>query len=289
MLRTPRKASSANSTLRSPSGAEPPATTPTNNINALNKTVNNSTGIYQQCIYLRSRLHRLPLFAQFLEFSHSGPRATKDVVSQLWETLSLGRPLCVLFNLQHIPTHVKIAEYADAGLDPDPLRKERQRAVALFVMGVNALKGMGLWEKDAPIFSIGELVGDTMNTNGFVKVVATVIYLLDKLPATVWSDEVQQISESILRSHEHPSSVASREDMERANIVRELIETERKYCQDLETMQVSFDSTKYVSGYSFLAKSPMPSRFDKVVLKTRTPFIVFSLHSASLPTFRESY
>lgn len=95
-------------------------------------------------------------------------------------------------------------------------------------MGVNTLKGMGLWEKDAPIFSIGELVGDTMNTNGFVKVVATVLYLLDKLPATVWSDEVQQISESTLLSHESLSSMASREDMERANIVRELIETGEK-------------------------------------------------------------
>lgn len=251
MLRTPRKASAGAgaspnnpqtpSTLYSPSGLEPLTTTSNPNpsiTSALNKTVNSSTGIYQQSVYLRSRLHRLPAFSSFLDFSQSGPRASKDVVTQLWETLSLGKPLCVLFNLQDLPSNARIAEYCDMEVDPDPLRKERQRAVALFVMGVNTLKGLGLWEKDAPIFSIGELVRDAMDTNGFVKVVATVLYLLDKLPSSVWSDDVQQVSDSTMPSHESLSSMASREDMERANIVRELIETERKYCQDLETMQV---------------------------------------------------
>lgn len=205
---------------------------------ALNKPPKNSTGIYQQSVYLRSRLHRLTAFSHFLQFSHSGPRADKDVVCQLWETLSLGKPLCVLFNLQDIPESVKIVEYADSELDHNPLRKERQRAVALFIMGVNALKGIGVWEKDAPLFSISELVGDEMDTNGFVKVIATVLYLLDKLPSTAWSDKVPSIHSSPQPSQDSLSSSASREDVERANLVRELIETERKYCQDLEMMQV---------------------------------------------------
>jgi cell division control protein 24 len=215
-----------------------PAGQPQPHPNLLNKSAGSSTGIYQQSILLRSRLQRLPSFAQFLEFSNSGPRATRDVVHQLWETFSLGKPLCVLFNLQGIPPASKISEYADDIVDPDPLRKERQRAIALFIMGANNLKHVGFWEKDAPLFSISELVGDVMDTNGFVKVVATVLYLLDKLPLSVWSDRVETPYTNALPSHESVSSLTSRADIERANLVRELIETERKYCQDLEIMQV---------------------------------------------------
>jgi cell division control protein 24 len=222
------------------SSVSTPAAQPQPLPNLLNKSAGSSTGIYQQSVLLRSRLQRLPSFAQFLEFSHSGPRATRDVVHQLWETFALGKPLCILFNLQDIPPTSKISEYADDIVDPDPLRKERQRAIALFIMGANNLKNVGFWEKDAPLFSISELIGDVMDTNGFVKVVATVLYLLDKLPSTVWSDQVETLCANAISSHEPVSSLTSRADVERANLVRELIETERKYCQDLEIMQVGY-------------------------------------------------
>jgi cell division control protein 24 len=209
------------------------STMPPNTTSLLNKTATSSTGIYQQSVQLRARLQCLPAFAPFFEFSHSGARATKDVVQQLWETFSLGKPLCLLFNLQPIPDNVKIQEFSDGILDPDPLRKERQRAIALFIMGIKQLTAMGLWENDSPLFSISELVGDAMDTNGFVKVVATVLYLLNKLPPNVWSRDV---TSSALPSQSSVASLTSREDIERANLVRELIETERKYCQDLEVM-----------------------------------------------------
>jgi len=219
----------------------------------LNKSATTSTGIYQQSVLLRSRLQRLPPFSQFLEFSQSGPRANRDVVQQLWETFALGKPLCVLFNLQErLPLGLRIVEYADEEVDPDPLRKERQRAIALFIMGANQLKNAGWWEKDAPLFSISELVGDAMDTNGFVKVVATVLYLLDKLPPSIWSSAVEgPATGNVLSSHE---PISSRADLERMNVVRELIETERKYCQDLEIMQVGsqFEPTPFSLPTSLL-------------------------------------
>ena len=202
----------------------------------LNKAATTSTGIYQQSVLLRSRLQRVPAFAQFLRFSQSGSRGSKDVVQQMWEMFALGKPLCVLFNLQDITGDLKIQEYSDDEVDPDPLRKERQRAIALFIMGVNRLKGAGVWEKDAPLFSISELVMDAMDTNGFVKVVATVLYLLTKLPPTAWSEDTAPGPKAA--SHAPTASTSSRKDVERANLVRELMETERKYCQDLEIMQV---------------------------------------------------
>ncbi|CAG7854242.1 Rho guanine nucleotide exchange factor scd1 [Serendipita indica DSM 11827] len=206
----------------------------------LNKVATTSTGIYQQSVFLRSRLQRVPAFAQFLRFSQSGSRASKDVVQQMWETFALGKPLCVLFNLQDIPADLKIQEYSDDEVDPDPLRKERQRAIALFIMGVNRLKGAGIWEKDAPLFSISELVMDAMDTNGFVKVVATVLHLLTKLPPTAWSEDAEPGPNAA--SHAPTTSNTSRKDVERANLIRELMETERKYCQDLEIMQSYADS-----------------------------------------------
>ncbi|KAG8839485.1 hypothetical protein FRB91_006966, partial [Serendipita sp. 411] len=181
----------------------PPATTTTTTGPApitadvsslLNKSATGSTGIYQQSVFLRSQLQRIPAFSPFFQFSISGSRATKDVVHQLWETFSLGKPLCVLFNLQDVPTEFKIVEYADEEVDPDPLRKERQRAIALFIMGVNNLKMNGKWGSDAPLFSISELVGDAMDTNGFVKVVATVIHLLSRFPSTVWAEDGPSVS-----------------------------------------------------------------------------------------------
>ncbi|KAG8808154.1 hypothetical protein FRC19_006096 [Serendipita sp. 401] len=218
----------------------------------LNKSATGSTGIYQQSVFLRSQLQRIPAFSPFFQFSISGSRATKDVVHQLWETFSLGKPLCVLFNLQDIPTEFKIVEYADEEVDPDPLRKERQRAIALFIMGVNNLKMNGKWGSDAPLFSISELVGDAMDTNGFVKVVATVIHLLSRFPSTVWAEDGPsaatvhgQGNGGNATANANANNAAatataptSSKDVERRNLVRELIETERKYCQDLEIMQI---------------------------------------------------
>lgn len=202
----------------------------------LNKTASSSTGIYQQSVLLRSHLQRIIQFTPFLVYSQSGQRASQNVVRQLWETFALGRPLCVLFNLLDIPQEYKITEYADEYYDitieGEPTKKERQRAIALFIMAVNKLKQQGLWDKDAPLFSISELIVDEMNTNGFVKVVATLLYLMNKLPSSTWSEDLERPLTASTSSH------ASRDDMERSNLVRELIETERKYCQDLETMQV---------------------------------------------------
>ncbi|KAG8835730.1 hypothetical protein FRC17_001521 [Serendipita sp. 399] len=215
----------------------------------LNKSVTSSTGIYQQSVFLRSQLQRIPAFTAFFQFSISGSRASKDVVQQLWETFSLGKPLCVLFNLQDIPPEYKIVEYADEEVDPDPLRKERQRAIALFIMGVNNLKMNGQWGSDAPLFSISELVGDTMDTNGFVKVVATVIHLLSRFLPTVWADKpLPSLTVPALPPNQPggqgTTATTSSKDMERRNLVRELIETERKYCQDLEIMQSYADSLR---------------------------------------------
>lgn len=291
-MASPRPKKTSNPGLNSsvPNIAATAGTPPQALPNLLNKVVTTSTGIYQQSVLLRLRLQRVPAIAPYLAFSHSGPRASRDVVQQLWEMFSLGKPLCILFNLQDIPTELRISEYVDDYLDPDPLRKERQRASALFIMGVNNLKRAGYWEKDAPLFSISELIGDAMDTNGFVKVVATVLYLLDNLPPMVWSESTDSLSVNALPSHEPaPAAPTSRADVERSNLVRELIETERKYCQDLEIMQVCVSSWISAPRANALWDSRMPSFCARGILSIQTPFITFSQPSENSLISNENF
>lgn len=237
------------------------------------KPTSQSAGLYQQSLVLRSRLQSIPAFALFYHFSQSGTRATKDVVHQLWETFALGQPLCLLYNLQDLPEELKIASYpavdlCDSSSDEfssdvlalntsmdDSLEdasyttkartaknKDRKRAIALFIMAANQLKQHCMWDRETPMFSISDLTGEYKDTNGFVKVIATVNYLLDKLPSSVWARESETASFDVLASHDSfasLTSVGTSADPDRMNSIRELIETERKYCQDLEVMQVS--------------------------------------------------
>jgi cell division control protein 24 len=227
------------STPRKKSTATPGATAATTPApNQLNKQASSTTGIYQQSVLLRSRLARIPDFAPFLAFSQSGPRASLDVVSQLWQTFAFGIPLCVLFNL------VGGAKIVDIGApDIDHLQdlsmNDRKRAVAKFIMAIGTLRDDGRSDNAFLTLSITEVV-NLQDTNGFVKLVTCLLYLLDRLPECVWSSEPGQSFAEPSRLHDNlPSKeTCTPQEVERANIIRELIETERKYVQDLEAMLV---------------------------------------------------
>jgi len=206
--------------------------------NQLNKQASSTTGIYQQSVLLRSRLARIPDFAPFLAFSQSGPRASLDVVSQLWQTLAFGVPLCTLFNLLG---DSKIVDIGDPNIEDlqNLSMNDRKRAVAKFIMAIGALREDGRPDNAFPTLSVTEVV-NLHDTNGFVKLVACLLHLLDRLPEHVWSSELE---ESLVELSSHHDNIQSKEvrtpqEVERANIIRELIGTERKYVQDLEVMLV---------------------------------------------------
>ena len=76
-----------------------------------------------------------------------------------------------------------------------------------------------------------------------VKVVNTITHIVDCLPPDIFEEAAPQSPLSPLSPHEFfdsmgPDVPANGPDAERNNIVRELVETERKYVQDLEVMQV---------------------------------------------------
>ncbi|KAG8811631.1 hypothetical protein FRC17_002372 [Serendipita sp. 399] len=225
---------------------------------AMNTMLNKqaATSLYQQCLALRNRLLRVHDFSPYLALVDRHTQfGTLDVVHRLWHTLALGTPLCFLYNLLDLPMTERLSVNTDPDdidvyeKDPEAALKIRKRAAALFIMGVQKLKNSGQWSTDAELFTVTELTGlDNKDTNGFVKVVATTSYLLDKLPEHVWMEEVEtpppsahdeanrnfasggdEISQSTLKG-------ANAQEIDRNNVIRELIETERKYIQDLEVM-----------------------------------------------------
>ena len=227
------------STPRRKSTATPGATTnATTAPNQLNKQASSTTGIYQQSVLLRSRLARIPDFAPFLAFSQSGPRASLDVVSQLWQTFAFGVPLCALFNLLGDPKIIDIGA-PDIGNLQNLSMNDRKRAIAKFIMAIGTLEDDGRPDNAFPTLSITEVVG-LQDTNGFVKLVACLLHLLDRLPEHVWSSQLEQFLAEPPRLHDNIQSkeVRTPQEVERGNIIRELIGTERKYVQDLEVMLV---------------------------------------------------
>jgi cell division control protein 24 len=225
---------------------------------ALNKQA--ATSLYQQCLALRNKLLRVHDFAPYLALIDLHEELVNlDVVHRLWHTLALGTPLCFLYNLLDLPVADRLAVNTDPDdidiyeEDPDAALKAKKKAAAFFIMGVQKLKNAALWDPDVELFTVTELTNlDKKDTNGFVKVVATTAHLLDKLPEHVWMPESDSPPTSArdeqntgLRNGLGDESAdstlrpANAQEMDRNNVIRELIDTERKYIQDLEVMHVS--------------------------------------------------
>ncbi|KIJ67691.1 hypothetical protein HYDPIDRAFT_25171 [Hydnomerulius pinastri MD-312] len=213
--------------------------TPVANNNILNKAASSSTSLYQQCSALRARLMRIPNFSHFFILSspNGDLRQSTDPVTQLWDCFTLGIPLCFLFNLLPPPT-TPIAEIStDATCFEVTNEKEKKRAIAKFAMRLAEID-------NCERFTVSDL-WDRHSTDGLVKVVSTVTTLVDLLPPDIF--EPAPLSPPLLVSHESidslvndvpPTAVpANAQEAARNNIIREMVETERKYVQDLEVMQ----------------------------------------------------
>ncbi|KAI0305525.1 Dbl homology domain-containing protein [Multifurca ochricompacta] len=206
----------------------------------LNKAASQSTSLYQQCSALRSRLLRIHGFAHFFALSSpSGSfRSSAEVVNTVWDCFALGTPLCYLFNLLPPPITP-----IDIGTDPRSVEvdneRTKKRAIALFAIQVKQLN-------HGEQFTVTDL-WDRTNSDGFVKIVNTVTYIVDHLPSDVFEEVTPPSPPSTFSTQDSFDSVgpdtpaiptyANGPDTERNNIIRELVETERKYVQDLEVMQ----------------------------------------------------
>ncbi|SCV73192.1 BQ2448_7117 [Microbotryum intermedium] len=212
---------------------------------ALNKVAPASSSLYQNCRFVLVRLRRVPGFAErFLD----GPATAEakavlglssDPVSRSLHTLRLGSSLCFLFNALGLDHQLEINPKATTSN-----LKACQRGTAHFIM---ACKQDLKWP-DSQLFAIHELYGE--DTNGVVKVIHTVDLLLDMLE--IQGALLEPMAES------DPVKWTSGPSDERTMIVREILDSERKYVQDLEVLQ---DYQRQVQANEVLSQDQVHALF----------------------------
>lgn len=214
---------------------------PVANNSLLNKQASTTTGLYQRCSTLRSRLLRLPNFADY--FAAASPpessRRSTDPVTQMWDLLALGVPLVHLWN--HLgPPYDPIPVESDFEVRSNLSIQTRKRMIALFCM-----QAQRKFEK-CDKWTVTELLSDRSTTDGFVKVIHTVSVIVDALPDSAFTEPPAspppslvptESSESLATDDQVQPMPPSAQEAARNHIVREIVETERKYVQDLELMQ----------------------------------------------------
>ncbi|KAM0747778.1 hypothetical protein T439DRAFT_292360 [Meredithblackwellia eburnea MCA 4105] len=208
---------------------------------ALNKVGSASSSLYQNCRAVLKRLNRVPGFSErFLtpqaieagggpssDQSAAAAQVSSDPVSRSLHALRLGSSLCFLFNALNLSKQ----------LDVNPLAtmtnlKACQRGTAHFVMACKQDLG---WP-DTDLFAIHELYGQ--DTNGVVKVIHTVTKLLDKLEQSGFLDPETAPADPV------PSNLPNDE---RSMVVKEILDSERKYVQDLEVLQVGLAASGVIT------------------------------------------
>ncbi|CCM00418.1 uncharacterized protein FIBRA_02448 [Fibroporia radiculosa] len=217
------------------SATTPTIESPIANNTLLNKAASQSTSLYQQCSALRTRLMHVQDFPDWFTLSSppDSSRRSTDPVTQLWDCFALGVPLCYLYNLLPAP-------FTPINIDTNPRafdgsnEKTMKRSIALFSMQIKQIEG-------CEQFTVTEL-WDRNSTDGFV--VNNVINLVKCLPEDVFVEPLpsspalasaQQSTDSL--APESATASGETDGGARFNIVKELVETERKYVQDLEVMQ----------------------------------------------------
>ncbi|KAH9484962.1 Rho guanine nucleotide exchange factor scd1 [Psilocybe cubensis] len=216
----------------------------TNANTLLNKSASQSTSLYQQCSALRTRLLRIRGFAQYFNNTSSDSRQSTDPVTQLWDLFSTGTPLCYIFD--QLPEEAGFKKLNNSTFDQEKFEanpdRAKKHAIALFAMQIRADKVM----QEIPgceLFTVTDL-WDRNSTDGLVKVINTVTAIVDHLPPDAFEESPpsphslqENGSTESLNDTLVSSVINTPKGSAQTNIIREMVETERKYVQDLEIMQ----------------------------------------------------
>lgn len=191
--------------------------------NIINQKADASRSLYQICVTLKQRLAQVPGFDVYLrEMDEQAADGTGEgPVESLWKMLRTGHPLLAIYNsLQpDVPLVVSESEGSDA--------KRSKLAVFRFVKA--CLEQLQL--KNTECFVINDLMGN--DTTGFVKVTLVINKVLD-----------QAAEKGLLleRAAPYPDGDGAADGAPapqmtyRDHIIKEMVDTERKYVQDLENL-----------------------------------------------------
>ncbi|TGO10328.1 hypothetical protein BTUL_0138g00150 [Botrytis tulipae] len=190
----------------------------TNNI--INQRADASRSLYQICVNLRQRLAQVPGFNGHFVDSDDEDEAEEDMdpVSSLWRCLRKGTPLVTLYNT------LQPAE--PLPLPDNKMAEPKKSKMAAFKFVEACMKDLQIPPGD--VFALSDLFGD--DTTGFVKVTQVINIVLDvaEQRGLLLTSQAEDTNESATA----PGSKMSY----RQHVVRELVDTERKYVQDLENL-----------------------------------------------------
>ncbi|KAK8909049.1 hypothetical protein QC760_003388 [Botrytis cinerea] len=190
----------------------------TNNI--INQRADASRSLYQICVNLRQRLAQVPGFNGHFVDSDDEDEAEEDMdpVSSLWRCLRKGTPLVTLYNT------LQPAE--PLPLPDNKMAEPKKSKMAAFKFVEACMKDLQIPPGD--VFALSDLFGD--DTTGFVKVTQVINIVLDvaEQRGLLLTSRAEDTNESATA----PGSKMSY----RQHVVRELVDTERKYVQDLENL-----------------------------------------------------
>ncbi|KAJ2339374.1 Guanine nucleotide exchange factor for Cdc42p, partial [Coemansia sp. RSA 2673] len=207
---------------------------PTQNVESILNRTTPSISIYQTSVNLLDKLACIDGFETYLaSFLEDSPRDTKNgapylnPIQLLWDTFRQGTSLCVIYNaLQPLePLSTTLDETQN-------ILKQRKDRVYRFV---KACKENHI-VRDEDLFTISELFKD--DTNSFVRVLKTIEIVVDTIQSRGLLDVTRLVEKPSARFAE--AQLGPPQD-HRERVVKEFIETERRYVHDLELLQGYMD------------------------------------------------
>ncbi|KAF3353337.1 Catalase [Verticillium dahliae VDG1] len=184
--------------------------------NIINQKADASRSLYHLCMALKVRLAQVPDFGPSLQ-----QLDPYDPVESLWGLFRTGFPLLEIYNALQPTVPLKIEDSV-----PKTTTADKKAKIAVFKFIQACLKDLGIPSADC--FVINDVLGN--DTTGFVKVTQVVNYVLD----------LAQERGLLLQAQPYPEDEAAPEPGSKLSyrdyIVKELVDTERKYVQDLENL-----------------------------------------------------
>ncbi|KAI7866811.1 hypothetical protein BDF14DRAFT_1875102 [Spinellus fusiger] len=177
------------------------------------------SSLYHTCRSVLDRLSSVKGIQAYLDMDttlqHTPTPMSSDPLTKLWHLCRLGIPLCTLYNA--LDPEVRLT------FEHNPTLSETNNAKVVVYRFLLACREQ-LKFTDEDLFAITDIYLD--DTNGFVKVVNTmskILYLLE--------------CRGIVCAQPHTSGPVDGPKDVRDKVVMELVETERKYVNDMEKLQ----------------------------------------------------
>ncbi|KAJ3107852.1 hypothetical protein HDU96_007763 [Phlyctochytrium bullatum] len=230
--------------------------------------------LFQSCMSMIEKLYGFPMFEWYLfpdgvEAYQADPPPLIDPVAILWACFRLGAPLCTLYNQLNPRAPLKVADVT--GIRPPKYTNVCKDNVYRFI--VSCKNELGLSEQD--VFAVSDPYKE--DTNSFVKVLHTVEIVLEKIESLGLLPERRPLPFSV------PSQDLEAPTDNRSKLINELIDTERKYINDLEVLH-SFE--REALHQNILSRDEAVSLFANLdmLLDFQRRFLIAMETTLSLPT-----